>query len=80
MLYFLLFSQPGAGICRLLLGKAAYRHDGVPDRLSLSGPDLTMPENLLSFIVTITVLGMIESVFCGAPAARMVICSPYERQ
>lgn len=41
------------------------------DRLSLSGLNLTMLENLISPIVTIAALGMIESLLCGASASRM---------
>ena len=41
------------------------------DRLSLAGLDLSMLGGLLSPIVTIAALGMIESLLCGASAARM---------
>lgn len=41
------------------------------DRLSFSGLNLTMLGDLMSPIVTIAALGMIESLLCGASAARM---------
>ena len=41
------------------------------DRLHLSGLSLSMAEDLISPIVTIAALGMIESLLCGASAARM---------
>lgn len=41
------------------------------DRLSLSGLNLTMLGDLMSPIITIAALGMIESLLCGASAARM---------
>ena len=41
------------------------------DRLQLSGLSLSMAEELMSPIVTIAALGMIESLLCGASAARM---------
>ena len=41
------------------------------DRLSLSGLNLRMVSDLTSPVVTIAALGMIESLLCGASAARM---------
>jgi SulP family sulfate permease len=41
------------------------------DRLSLSGLSLRMVSDLTSPVVTIAALGMIESLLCGASAARM---------
>ena len=41
------------------------------ERLSLSGLNMQMVSDLLSPIVTIAALGMIESLLCGASAARM---------
>ena len=41
------------------------------DRLSLSGLNFQMVSDLMSPIVTIAALGMIESLLCGASAARM---------
>ena len=41
------------------------------DRLSLSGLNIQMISDLLSPIITIAALGMIESLLCGASAARM---------
>jgi len=41
------------------------------DRLSLSGLNFQMVSDLMSPIITIAALGMIESLLCGASAARM---------
>ncbi len=41
------------------------------ERLTLSGLNLAMAEDLISPIVTIAALGMIESLLCGASASRM---------
>ncbi len=41
------------------------------DRLSLSGLSVRMVSDLTSPVVTIAALGMIESLLCGASAARM---------
>ena len=41
------------------------------DRLSLSGLNLRMISDLTSPVITIAALGMIESLLCGASAARM---------
>jgi SulP family sulfate permease len=41
------------------------------DRLSLNGVDFVLLKNLGSPIITIAVLGMIESLLCGASASRM---------
>lgn len=43
----------------------------LPDRLSLSGINLTMIQQLLGPAISIALLGMIESLLCGMSAQRM---------
>ncbi len=76
---------PGSlvGIILAAVAAAVFQMDGLAvvgdipqtlllsDRLSFSGLNLTMLEDLMSPIVTIAALGMIESLLCGASAARM---------
>ena len=76
---------PGSlvGIILAAVAAAVFQMDGLAvvgdipqtlllsDRLSFSGLNLTMLGDLMSPIVTIAALGMIESLLCGASAARM---------
>lgn len=76
---------PGSlvGIVLAAVAAAVFQMDGLAvvgdipqtlllsDRLSFSGLNLTMLGDLMSPIVTIAALGMIESLLCGASAARM---------
>lgn len=76
---------PGSlvGIILATVAAAVFQMDGLAvvgdipqtlllsDRLSFSGLNLTMLGDLMSPIVTIAALGMIESLLCGASAARM---------